>query len=968
MTKFITNLIVCALLLPAVTGHSASLSPKQQSSIAPGLAAQVERAGDHEEYNILVRLSDGEVTPSRLSALAASAHGLQDRYQAIGGALRSAAASAVPSVQGKSTIVRRFWIANVVEMRVDRVAMLELAEQRDVVMIAPNVSIELLDPVSIVDAVAASAGAGSNLQAIGARALWSRGLTGKGRLVASIDTGVEGIHPALSSNWRGKHGDTSASWFDPLNGASPTDNSGHGTHVMGIMVGRDGADTIGLAPDAEWIAAAVVDRGRSLSATFADILAALQWVVDPDGNPLTMDDVPDAVCNSWGVSQQIISPCDQLFFEAIDNVESMGVVCVFAAGNEGPNSMSIRNPADRATSPTASFSVGAVDANVTGFPVPSFSSRGPSACDGLAKKPEIAAPGVAIRSAFKGQTYKLVNGTSMAAPHVAAAVALLRQYNPELTPEQIKNALLSTADDIGTPGEDNLSGRGLINLEAAIASVVPANFPIVSTGSLALNAGGDGVPALGEVVELVIPILGEIVDAENITINLESMSSLAVVQFGNAFIGTVSAGTTVDNAATPFVVQVSSNAKAGDTAWFEVRLSGDPLLTWWRDTVGVMVGLPHGSQLETASDGLSSLTLSNFGQFGLADGSSLNAGGSGWRTSLFNANILHEGALIVSSAGGGWADASHHDNGEQRFDFSPMLAAANGGLCFDDAHADNPVGVMIEQTVLPIHRTSSYEVTTVRWEVRNTRGSRIDDLRLAWLMDIDLPAVGVVSEIIATDPVSGGFYHSAPHGGMVAGVLSLSGSLSALNIFENYSGKTPLSSAAKQAALSGFGALPVGDGDYLTVSASNPVDLEAGETVVVAVAFIAAINPGSFSSAGIDARNRWLSISDVNDDQGGVRPPSDYKLEQNYPNPFNAGTTIPIKVAGDGSRNVRLEVFDVLGRSVRTLMNEPAAYGQHALFWDGRDDNGTVVASGVYFARLRVDGQAQEVRSMVLLK
>lgn len=966
--KFALRLIICFLFLPVLTGQTASLTQKQQLSIAPALTARLDRASEHDVFNVMVRLADGSATPSRLSSLAASAARLSDRYQVIGSELRYAGASAVPTVKGESTILRRFWIANVVEMRVDRTALLELAEAHDVVMIAPNVSIELLDPVSIADATSASAGAGSNLQAIGARALWMRGLTGKGRLVASIDTGVEGIHPALSHNWRGNHGDTAASWFDPLNGTSPTDNSGHGTHVMGIMVGRDGADTIGLAPDAEWICAAVVDRGRSLSATFADILAALQWAVDPDGNPQTMDDVPDVICNSWGVSQQIISPCDQLFFEAIDNVESMGVVCVFAAGNEGPNTMSIRNPADRATSPTASFSVGAVDANATDYPVPSFSSRGPSACDGLAKKPEIAAPGVSIRSAFKGQTYKLINGTSMAAPHVAAAVALLRQYNPELTPEQIKNALLTTARDIGTAGEDNSSGRGLIDLEAAVNSVIPADFPVVATGGVKVSAGSDGVPALGEEVELVIPVSGSVVAADDITLKIESLSSLASVSSGSAYIGTISAGSTVENAMAPFVVSVASDGRAGDTAWFEVRMTGDPLLTWWRDTVGVMVGLPHGSHVETATDGLAALTLSNFGRLGLADGTALNAGGSGWRTSLIGTNILHEGALIVTSADGGWADASHHENGEQRFDFSPRAADATAGLCFEDASADVPVGVTIDQTVLPIYSTSAYEITTVRWAVHNTRGSRIENLQLAWLLDIDLPGVGVVDESFAVDPAAGGFYHASPLGGVVAGLMPLSGSLAALNVFENSDVKAQLATSAKRAALSGFGSLPDGTGDFLSISASNPVDLNAGDSIVIAVAFIAATNPGSFSSASIDARNRWLSISDVDDDEGEVRPPTDYSLNQNYPNPFNAGTTIPVQIAGDGSRLVRLEVIDVLGRNVRTLLNETGFAGHHSLFWDGRDDHGVAVASGVYFARLRVDGQASQVRSMVLLK
>ena len=966
--NFASKLTFYFLLLPALAGHAASLSQKQQSSIAPGLAAQIDLGDDRDEYDVLVRLVDHDSSPGRLNSLAASSVRLHDRYQIVGGALRSAASADIPAVSGQSMVVRRFWITNAVEMRVDREALLELAERDDVVMVAPNVSIELLDPISVADAVSASAGAGSNLQVIGARALWMRGLTGMGRLVASIDTGVEGVHPALANSWRGKRGDTSASWFDPLNGSVPIDNSGHGTHVMGIMVGRDGADTIGLAPDAEWICAAVVDRGRSLSATFADILAALQWVVDPDGNPQTMDDVPDVVCNSWGVSQQIINPCDQLFFEAIDNVESMGVVCVFAAGNEGPYSMSIRNPADRATSPTASFSVGAVDANVADFPVPGFSSRGPSACDGLAKKPEIAAPGVSIRSAYKGQTYKLINGTSMAAPHVAAAVALLRQYNPELTPEQIKTALLSTAQDIGTPGEDNASGSGLIDLEAALASLPSANYPVVTTGLVTVDAQGDGVPALGESVELVVPVSGAVLDADNVTLHLVSLSSDASITSGSAYLGTVPAGGTVSNASIPFVVQVSNDALAGDTALFEVRISGDPLLNWWRDTIGVMVGLPSGATLETVLDGPVALTLSNFGQFGLADGSALNAGGSGWRTSLIEADILHEGALMVSSADGGWADAAHRDGGVRRFDFSPKIAAANGVLSFDDARAINPVGVTIDQTVLPVYRTASYEITSVTWTIRNIRGSRIEDLRLAWLLDIDLPGVGVVNEGVALDAVSGGFYHTAQHSGLVAGLAPLSGPFGALSFFENYGDKGGLSTQAKQSAVTGFGNLPDGTGDFLSVSASNPVDLVAGDSIVVAVAFISATNSGSFSVAGTEALSRWLAISDVDDGQGGVRPPSDYSLEQNYPNPFNAGTTIPVQVAGDGSRMVRLEVFDVLGRSVRTLMNESATPGNHSLFWDGRDDDGGAVASGVYFARLRVDGQGEQVRSMVLLK
>lgn len=965
--KFCTKLVLIFSLLPAITGHSASLSPRQQSTLAPALASRVATDLAGAEYDILVRFSEPNNSRQSLSNLSASAVGLTDRYHRVGEQLRSNASGTVPNLSGQASVIRRFWIANVAEMRVDKAALLDLAGRDDVDMIAPDVSIELLDPVSITDAVSASAGAATNLAAIGARALWVRGLTGKGRIVASLDTGVEGIHPALADRWHGKHGDTAASWFDPLKSRAPIDNNGHGTHVMGIMVGRNGADTIGLAPDAEWICAGVVDRGRSLSATFADILAALQWVVDPDGNPQTMDDVPDAVCNSWGVSRDIIGPCDDFFFEAIDNVEAMGVVCVFAAGNEGPYTMSIRNPADRATSPTASFSVGAVDATTDALSVPGFSSRGPSACDGAAKKPEIAAPGVSIRSAYKGESYRIINGTSMAAPHVAAAVALLRQYNPELTPEEIKTALLATAIDIDAPGEDNASGKGMIDLAAAIASLPSPDFPVVSTGAVELSSGEDGVPAFGEDVELVVPVSVEVADAENVTLMLSSISPQSTVTFGSAYVGTIPAGGHTSNAASPFLVHVSEDARAGDTAWLEVRMTGEPLLNWWRDTIGVRVGLPEAAILETAGDESAALTLSNFGQLGLADGSAFSAGGEGWQTSKIDANVLYEGALLISSADGGWVDASQPADGVRRFEFTPKPATA-GSLCFDDLRADNSVGVVIDQTVSPLFRTASYEVTTVTWTLHNLRGTRIEDLRFGLLVDIDLPAAGVTDEMVALDPVSGGFFHIAPRDEFVAGLAPLSGAFGGLSFFQNFGGKQALAKTAKQAAMQSKGGEVDGRGDYFAVVATNPVDILAGDSIVVAIAFISGNDAEAFSDAAANARTLWLAIDDTDGGGTGVRPPSDYRLEQNYPNPFNAGTTISVQIAGDGSRLARLEIVDVLGRRVRTLLDEAAAPGTHPLFWDGRNDGGDPVASGVYFARLIVAGQAQQVRSLVLLK
>ena len=103
----------------------------------------------------------------------------------------------------------------------------------------------------------------------------------------------------------------------------------------------------------------------------------------------------------------------------------------------------------------------------------------------------------------------------------------------------------------------------------------------------------------------------------------------------------------------------------------------------------------------------------------------------------------------------------------------------------------------------------------------------------------------------------------------------------------------------------------------------------------------------------------------VFDDPSSENLPRSFALDQNYPNPFNAGTVISYVLAGDG--HTTLQVFDVLGRTVATLVDEMQPMGRHRLSWDGRDARGLPVASGVYFYRLTA-GQDIESRTMILLK
>lgn len=299
---------------------------------------------------------------------------------------------------------------------------------------------------------------GDPLKLLNVPYLWNKGYNGKGRLVCSFDTGVEKDHPALSSKWRGNHAPASSAWFsNATTNTIPIDRSGHGTHTMGIMVGASVTDTFGVAPGAEWITAGVIDQGRSLSATISDILQAFEWTLNPDGDTSTTDDVPDVISNSWGIRKGLFAPCDETFNVVIDNVEAAGIVVVFAAGNEGPGTRTLRSPADRASTPINCFAVGAVDNSKT---IWYKSSRGPSSCN-REIKPEVVAPGVCIWSLYKGGGYEYMSGTSMAVPYIAGLAVLYRQYDPDASVEVIKNAIINSCTDLGSPGEDNTYGYGL---------------------------------------------------------------------------------------------------------------------------------------------------------------------------------------------------------------------------------------------------------------------------------------------------------------------------------------------------------------------------------------------------------------------------------------------------------------------------------------------------------------------------
>ena len=323
-----------------------------------------------------------------------------------------------------------------------------------------------------------------NIEMIQASKLWDLGHTGQGIVLANMDTGVDVNHPDLNDKWRGG----SNSWFDPYNKHhTPFDRDGHGTQTMGIMVGGNKRGmTIGVAPDAQWIAVKIFnDDGEAFVSA---IHQGFQWLLDPDGNPDT-DDAPDIINNSWGLPDNE-GECILEFHDDIQALKAAEIAIVFAAGNEGPGPLTNISPANY----SECFAVGAIDDSLS---IADFSSRGPSACD-KSYYPEVVAPGLNVKTTditedhIFSNWYAVVSGTSFSSAHVSGAMALLKSVFPTLPNSDLELALKQSALDLGVLGADNVYGYGLINVFEAYRMLINQDANISDDGDMEKDDDMDG--------------------------------------------------------------------------------------------------------------------------------------------------------------------------------------------------------------------------------------------------------------------------------------------------------------------------------------------------------------------------------------------------------------------------------------------------------------------------------------------
>ena len=357
-------------------------------------------------------------------------------YRTLAETAQRSQAGVVRYLESRGLEYESFWINNALYVRGGDLSAIEgLAARPDVARIKADAVLHLPEPPAETAGVQ-GAYDGWGLDWIHAPEVWDLGVRGGGIVVASIDTGVQYDHPQLSETYRGTiDGSHAYNWCDPsaeCPGDVPCDNHGHGTHTMGTLSGENDdpladPNLIGVAPDSTWIACKGCEQ--STCSDYA-LLQCAQWVLAPteklsgncgtDGTP-DPDKRPQVVNNSWGDTVS-----DPWYQSSVYAWKAAGIFPAFSAGNESACG-SVGSPGDY----QESFASANIQSN--GIINPSYSSRGPSSYGWTPYcKPNIAAPGTYIKSAYPTNGYAAMTGTSMASPHTAGTVALLWSACPDL--------------------------------------------------------------------------------------------------------------------------------------------------------------------------------------------------------------------------------------------------------------------------------------------------------------------------------------------------------------------------------------------------------------------------------------------------------------------------------------------------------------------------------------------------------
>ncbi|MEM8486584.1 MAG: S8 family peptidase [Bacteroidota bacterium] len=596
---------------------------------------------------------------------------------------------------------------------------------------------------------------------------------------------------------------------------------------------------------------------------------------------------------------------------------------------------------------------------------------------------DVFAPGVTLNSIVPDNGYStLASGTSFSTPIVAGLAALLKTRNPTWTLDQLRERIRVNSDPIEGSNADSLNGllgRGRINAARTLNNELRPAIRI--NDFTVIDQGNDGIIQRGETVALNVEMVNYLAGAQDISFSLSIDDPNVVIQQGLYTIGDLDSDIPVN---VPFAFSFLNNVPRDYRLSFRVDIEA----VGYQDAALVQLVANRA----THDTGVLQMSLTDEGNIGWT-GFQDESFGEGFK--YLGVNWLFEGGILVGTGPGKISDSVRNtgDN-TQDMDFArpeggffgilqAETVTENGLVVINDTPATNPLGITIQQESYADLADENNDFIILRYVLSLTdpqATAAIQDVYMGMFTDWDLTrssdfarfdesrAMGIVQPS-ATEPV------------LLLGSKLLSTeyqisyrSINNEEIFDGRSGGDGFTNAEKWAFMSnGVQVTDVDNSDVSTLIAAGPFRLSPGESVDIAFALMAARNGNELASYADRAQTFWEeTLSQMppfpvaNEDDEMLLS---FDLSLAYPNPTAGATHMAFTIPAAGA--VRLDLFDMLGRKVLTLLDKTVPAGRHVVHWNGRNYKDEVVSNGVYFYQIQADtetGHYRATRKVVVVR
>ncbi|MBX2822107.1 MAG: S8 family serine peptidase [Rhodothermaceae bacterium] len=591
---------------------------------------------------------------------------------------------------------------------------------------------------------------------------------------------------------------------------------------------------------------------------------------------------------------------------------------------------------------------------------------------------DVFAPGSNIdATGFNNQYTSNASGTSFSAPLAAGLAALVKTQNPEWNIDQVREQVRVTADDISTRNtsikfRDKL-GKGRVNAQRAVTEASPA----VRIRSAQLrDVNGSSRIGPGEGATLEVELINHLEPISSFDVSLESSSPFVTITTPTVSGPSLGTGET---ASAEFSLFASADVPFNEPIALMLNIDGGDYTD--ADIFSVVVNITNHSTGEVE------MTLNPDGNLGY-EGFQGETRGTGF--TYKGVDYMFEGGMIMGSGAGKIADNIRGTSGfNQTDDFIQVegsefgiddgrVTTEEGRLDLLDSQAPSPNNVRVRLDSYADTTNAYNDFIVLRYTIENVGATQIDNFHMGLFFDWDSPSdPGADNAAFDAGRRMGMFQDGAS--GVYVGTKLLSTDATVnyrsvdneLDLFED-----GFTEAEKFAFISGgIQTTTLTGRDVSTLTSGGPYSIPVDGNIEIAYALIGGETLDELNTHADAAQQLWedsiqgLGPNPVSNEDPDVGPSFEFALADPYPNPVRDEAVIQYEVPTSGS--IALSIYDILGREVRTLVDESVRAGKHTITWDARDNNGNALASGMYLVTLTSptnEGVKTETRKMIVLR